>query len=110
MWTDIDYMDGRAVFTNDPERFPIWKMRQLIDYLHDHQQKYTVMVDPAIKWEDSEIVQRGQDLDVFLRRDNGSEYVFRLVACLLKSRFNSWVPVPRDWEHCFARKLTDIFF
>lgn len=39
MWTDIDYMDGRAVFTLDPERFPIEKMRELVDYLHQHQQQ-----------------------------------------------------------------------
>lgn len=48
MWTDIDYMYLRRVFTLDPKRFPLHKMRALVDYLHDHQQKYIVMVDPAV--------------------------------------------------------------
>lgn len=48
MWNDIDYMDKRRVFTNDPERYPLEKVRELVDYLHDHDQHYIVMVDPAV--------------------------------------------------------------
>lgn len=48
MWTDIDYMDGRRVFTLDPLRFPTHKMRELVSYLHAHDQHYIVMVDPAV--------------------------------------------------------------
>lgn len=48
MWTDIDYMDRRRVFTLDPERFPLEKMRELVTYLHNHNQHYIVMVDPAV--------------------------------------------------------------
>lgn len=48
MWTDIDYMDRRRVFTLDPQRFPLEKMRELVAHLHKHQQKYIVMVDPAV--------------------------------------------------------------
>lgn len=48
MWNDIDYMDRRRVFTNDPARFPLEKVRELVDYLHDHDQHYIVMVDPAV--------------------------------------------------------------
>lgn len=44
MWTDIDYMDRRRVFTLDPYRFPLSKMQELVRYLHDHQQYYVVMV------------------------------------------------------------------
>ena len=38
MWTDIDYMDGRKVFTLDPLNFPLEKMQELVTYLHDHDQ------------------------------------------------------------------------
>ena len=48
MWNDIDYMDRRRVFTNDPQRYPLSKMREFVDYLHDHNQHYIVMVDPAV--------------------------------------------------------------
>lgn len=36
------------MFTNDPERYPLEKVRELVDYLHDHDQHYIVMVDPAV--------------------------------------------------------------
>lgn len=48
MWTDIDYMSGRRVFTLDDERYALDNVRSVVDYLHDHDQKYIVMVDPAV--------------------------------------------------------------
>lgn len=48
MWTDIDYMSARRVFTLDDERFPLDKMRELVSYLHKNDQHYIVMVDPAV--------------------------------------------------------------
>lgn len=46
MWTDIDYMYLRRVFTLDPYRFPLDLMQELVSTLHDRQQHYIVMVDP----------------------------------------------------------------
>jgi alpha-glucosidase len=59
MWTDIgeslfnflwcflsiygrcsDYMYKRRIFTMDPEYFPPARMREIIDYLHKHDQRY----------------------------------------------------------------------
>ncbi|KAI9452984.1 galactose mutarotase-like domain-containing protein, partial [Lactarius psammicola] len=40
MWTDIDYMFERRVFTMDPQYFPTPRMREIIDYLHKHNQRY----------------------------------------------------------------------
>lgn len=57
MWNDIDYMDGRRVFTNDPERYPLSKVRELVDYLHKHDQHYIVMVDPAVSVSSKFLIQ-----------------------------------------------------
>ncbi|KAF2113057.1 glycosyl hydrolases family 31-domain-containing protein [Lophiotrema nucula] len=74
MWTDIDYMYLRRVFTLDPERFPLEKVRELVNYLHAHQQHYVVMVDPAVAWKNNDAYSNGVNLDVFLKLLNGSEY------------------------------------
>jgi alpha-glucosidase len=82
-------MDVRKVFTLDPERFPIGLMRQLVEYLHEHQQHYVVMVDPAgkhlvqlrqkrmltiqtVSSQDNEAFDKGVSADVFLKRQNSS--------------------------------------
>ncbi|KAF3358642.1 Vacuolar protein sorting-associated protein 26 [Verticillium dahliae VDG1] len=75
MWTDIDYMDARKVFTLNPRRYPIEKVRQIVDYLHEHDQHYIVMVDPAVAYEESDIVNRGRQDDIWLQHPNGSEYL-----------------------------------
>ncbi|KAJ5682906.1 alpha/beta-glucosidase agdC [Penicillium macrosclerotiorum] len=74
MWTDIDYMDGRRVFTLDPQRFPLDKMRELVTYLHKHNQHYIVMVDPAVSKSDNGAFNRGNDDGVFLYRDDETLY------------------------------------
>lgn len=35
-----DYMYERRVFTLDPQYFPINRMREIINYLHTHNQQY----------------------------------------------------------------------
>ncbi|KAE8148210.1 putative alpha/beta-glucosidase agdC [Aspergillus avenaceus] len=74
MWTDIDYMDRRRVFTLDSDRFPVDKMRELVKYLHDNDQKYIVMVDPAVSVSDNGAFNRGSERGVFLQTQNGSLY------------------------------------
>ncbi|KAL4809285.1 glycosyl hydrolases family 31-domain-containing protein [Aspergillus unguis] len=74
MWTDIDYMNLRRVFTLDPERYPLDRMRELVDYLHDHDQHYIVMVDPAVSVSDNPGYHRGVEQDIFLKTQNGSLY------------------------------------
>ncbi|KAI0971585.1 glycoside hydrolase family 31 protein [Xylaria arbuscula] len=73
MWTDIDYMYRRRTFSLDPERFPLDTMRDLVDYLHSHDQHYVMMVDPDIAYQDFPgSLQRGIEENVFLLRANGS--------------------------------------
>ncbi|KAK5105011.1 hypothetical protein LTS08_001284 [Lithohypha guttulata] len=77
MWTDIDYMFRRYVMTVDPDRFPMAKVRELVNYLHAHQQKYTVMVDPAVAYQPNTgygALDSGIQQDIFLKTSNGSLY------------------------------------
>ncbi|KAG8412191.1 hypothetical protein J3458_014382 [Metarhizium acridum] len=75
MWTDIDYMDRRRVFSLDPERFPLPKMRALVSHLHANDQRYVVMVDPAVAYQDYAPLTTGLEQDVFLKRANGSAWL-----------------------------------
>ena len=96
MWTDIDYMDRRLIFTTDPERYPIEKMRALVDYLHENDQHYIVMVDPAAGYQDDyPSLDRGTEDNVWLLRQNGS--VFLGVVWPGVSVFPDW----------FAENVTD---
>ena len=74
MWTDIDYMDARKVFTLDPQRFPLEKVRELVTYLHDHDQHYIMMVDPAVAYQDYPAFNNGEQQGIFLKFANGSIY------------------------------------
>jgi alpha-glucosidase len=76
MWTDIDYMDRRLIFTTDPERFPREKLRTLVSFLHERDQHYIVMVDPAAGWQDNyDTVARGIEDNIWLLRENGSAWL-----------------------------------
>jgi alpha-glucosidase len=75
MWTDIDYMQGRRIFTVDPVYFPLPRMREIVAYLHAHDQKYVLMTDPAVAYAPGEgygPYDRGTELDVWMKMPNGS--------------------------------------
>jgi len=72
MWTDIDYMYNRWIFTLDPERFPLDKVREIVDYLHEHGQHYILMVDPAIAYQDYPTFNRGKEDGIWLKEADGS--------------------------------------
>ncbi|KAJ4376120.1 hypothetical protein N0V83_001401 [Neocucurbitaria cava] len=73
MWTDIDYMDKYKVFTLG-ENFPLDRMRDLVSDLHNNNQHYIVMVDPAVAAQDYDAYNNGVAKNVFLKRSNGSIY------------------------------------
>lgn len=80
MWTDIDYMYERYTMTTDPGTFTLDRIGDIVDYLHEHDQHYVVMVDQATAYQtekyDSlpyETFDRGRDRGVLLQK-NGSIY------------------------------------
>ncbi|KAI0040366.1 glycoside hydrolase family 31 protein [Auriscalpium vulgare] len=75
MWVDIDYMYKRRVFTNDQDYFPTSRMREIVDYLHDHKQKFVLFTDPAVGYLPNEgygSYDRGTALDIWLKAPDGS--------------------------------------
>jgi alpha-glucosidase len=74
MWTDIDYMDHRRMFTLDPGNFPLSKVRNIVDYLHSRQQHYIMMVDPAIAQYDNYPYNKGVEMNAFLKFNETSLY------------------------------------
>ncbi|KAF8888302.1 glycoside hydrolase family 31 protein [Infundibulicybe gibba] len=76
MWTDIDYMDRRRIFTVDPNYFPLSRMREIVDYLHAHQQRFVLMTDPAVAYLPGDgygPYDRGTQQDIWLKNANGSQ-------------------------------------
>ncbi|PCD26347.1 hypothetical protein AU210_012777 [Fusarium oxysporum f. sp. radicis-cucumerinum] len=89
MWTDIDYMDRRRIFTIDPERFPADKYKDLVDTIHARDQHYIVMVDPAVyDMEPNPALTSGLQYDTFMKEPNGSDY--RGVVWAGPSVFPDW--------------------
>lgn len=50
-------------------------MRSLVDHLHANNQHYILMVDPAVAYADYPAYERGVEDNIFLKRDNGSEFL-----------------------------------
>lgn len=77
IWNDLDYMDYRATFSLDPIRFPLNKTQTLVDYLHDHDQHYIVVVEPPIvaNRKDYKPFDDSVPYDAFMKYPNGSLYI-----------------------------------
>ena len=86
-------MFKRRIFTMDQDYFPTPHMREIIDYLHKHDQRYgmfyifrrgvqrvdtsisVLMTDPAVGYlpgQGYEPYDRGTQLDLWLKAPNGS--------------------------------------
>lgn len=101
MWADIDYMDGRKIFSVDPDRFPLKMMREIADHLHANNQHFTLMVDPATAAADYPPYHRGLDDDAFIRR-NGE--TFHAVVWPGVTAFPDWFApnATKFWNNEFA--------
>ena len=60
------------VFTLDPDRFPLEKMQELVTYLHDHDQHYIMMVDPAVAYQNYSAFENGEEAGIFLKNNDSS--------------------------------------
>ncbi|KAJ9141692.1 Family 31 glycosyl hydrolase [Pleurostoma richardsiae] len=102
MWTDIDYMDRRRVFSLDPDRFPLNMMQELVDHLHANDQKYIVMVDPAVAYQQYPPFERGVEDNIFLLRSNGS--IWEGVVWPGITAFPDWFSanITKYWDNEFA--------
>lgn len=67
-------MDLRKVFSLDPDRYPLEKMRELVATLHDRQQHYILMVDPAVAYNNHSAFDDGVQANAFLKNADGSIY------------------------------------
>ncbi len=74
MWTDIDYMDFRKLFTLEPGHFPLEKVTELVTHLHDNDQHYILMVDPAVAYQNYLPFLDGVEVGAFMRNDDGSVF------------------------------------
>lgn len=64
----------RRVFTLDPDRFSPKLMTELVDTLHERQQHYVVMVDPAVAYQNYSGFTNGVEQGIYLQESNGSIY------------------------------------
>ncbi|XP_020844721.1 sucrase-isomaltase, intestinal [Phascolarctos cinereus] len=73
--TDIDYMEEKKDFTYDTETFS--GLPEFVQDLHDHEQKYVIILDPAISIEKRlngaayETYDRGTAQDVWVKNSDG---------------------------------------
>lgn len=81
-------MDHRKVFTLDTERFPLSKVRELVDHLHKNNQQYIVMVDPAVAYQNYPAFNNGVSAGAFLKNNNGS--IFQGVVWPGITAFPDW--------------------
>ncbi|XP_065906865.1 uncharacterized protein [Dysidea avara] len=73
MWTDIEYMDGYRDFTLDPNNFPLSKMTEFVEGLHNRSLQYVVIVDPGIKVDRGyKAYDDGISKGVFVKDKNGN--------------------------------------
>ena len=47
-------------------------MQELVTYLHNHDQHYVLMVDPAVAYQNYSAFENGEDAGIFLKNSDGS--------------------------------------
>ena len=71
-WTDIDTMSDHKDWTFDKINFP--NLPSIVENLHDHDQFYINIIDPAISnTKGYDVFDEGVDMNVFIKMFNSSE-------------------------------------
>jgi lysosomal alpha-glucosidase len=71
-WTDIDIMGDRKDWTYDKNNFP--NLPAIVKDLHDHDQYYINIIDPAISnTKGYDVYENGVENNVFIKLFNSSE-------------------------------------
>ncbi|PWN50972.1 alpha-glucosidase [Violaceomyces palustris] len=75
-WIDIDYMDDRAIFTTNPDNYPLEKVREIVANLHSNDQHFVVMIDPAmaVREDNYPSFQRAKEQGTLLKTSDGQLY------------------------------------
>lgn len=61
-------------FTLDPYRYPLDRVQEVVTYLHNHNQHYIMMVDPAVAYQNYPAFNNGVQKNAFMKDSNGSIY------------------------------------
>ncbi|KAK7508003.1 hypothetical protein BaRGS_00000968 [Batillaria attramentaria] len=73
-WNDIDYMHSYRDWTYDANT-TYRDLRSIVDDLHDHDQRYVIIVDPGISTEQAPGTyppfDQGKQMDVFIKNASG---------------------------------------
>lgn len=74
VWSDIDYMDDKKLFTLDPVNYSAEELSQFVADLHSDHQRYVVIVDPGVRVQSGyEVYDTGMERNVFIMNANGTE-------------------------------------
>eukprot|EP01038_Epipyxis_sp_PR26KG_P006616 gene6616-9083_t len=75
-WVDIDYMQNYKDFTLDSVNFPMDKMDEFVDNLHNNGQHFIPIVDPGIMVTSNyDALEEGLKQDIFIKDVKGGYYL-----------------------------------
>jgi alpha-glucosidase (family GH31 glycosyl hydrolase) len=75
MWSDLDYMSSKAIFTVDAVNYPPRKMRELMISKDIH---YIPLIDVGVSVQDATAITQGTAQGVFLKTRSGSPYIAKV--------------------------------
>lgn len=64
MWSDLDYMKDKAIFTVDTVNYPPRKMRELMSNKNIH---YIPLIDVGVSTADHVAINHGSSMGVFFK-------------------------------------------